>query len=186
MEAARRPTIKDMFVKSHIRALERDLGQAGITELERRFGRPILYGNGDDVPIADEVALLEHIVEMQSSEPLTHDEIELEAGRLHFRNFSATPLWKIIEPMFGWNHKRILMASTRISGYVFQDVQFSSEEMGESAVRIAMYNNDYPLAHFQGFLEEVLGHWRLDGRVDARIESIGCYVYTISWEPSAR
>lgn len=181
MEETPRPTIKGIFVKSHIRALERERGQEGVQELHRRFGRPLNYMNADDVPIADEVAILGHIVDMTALHPLPHHERELEAGRLHFRNFATTPLWTITESLYGGNQKKILMHSQHIAGYVFQDVSFLSEDLGPSSVKITMFNNDYPLEHFQGFFEEWLKTAQLVGDIKATAEGRGRYEYTISW-----
>jgi uncharacterized protein (TIGR02265 family) len=181
MEEAPRPTIKGIFVKSHIRALERERGAEGISELHKRVGRPLNYMNADDVPIADEVAILGHIVDMTTSRHLAPHERELEAGRLHFRNFATTPLWAITDSIYGGNQKKILMHSQYIAGYVFQDVTFVSEDTGPTSVKITMYNNDYPLEHFQGFFEEWLLAARLIGTVQAAAHGRGRFEYAISW-----
>lgn len=181
MEETPRPTIKGIFVKSHIRALERERGHEGVEELHKRFGRPLNYSNADDVPIRDEVAILRHIVDITSSRQLSAEERELEAGRLHFRNFATTPLWTLTETLFGANQKRILMRSQHIAGYVFQDVTFLSEDAGQTSVRITMFNNDYPIEHFKGFFEEWLTIAGLKGSVRALAHGRGRYEYLISW-----
>ncbi len=181
MDEAPRPTIKGIFVKSHIRALEREQGAEGLRELEKRFGKSIAYGNSDDVPIADEVQILEHIIDITSPTLLSREERELEAGRLHFRNFATTPLWAITEQIFGTKIKFLLMQSSKIAGYVFQDVEFTSEDLGENAVRITMFNNDYPLEHFKGFFEQWLVSAGKQGRVEAAAHTRGRFEYTISW-----
>jgi len=185
MEDAPRPTIKGIFVKSHLRALERERGEEGLRELHRRFGRPLNYTNADDVPIADEVQILEHIVDMLSPTKLSQSERELEAGRLHFRNFATTPLWAITDSIFGGDTKKILMRSQYIAGYVFQDVTFVSEDLGPTTVRITMFNNDYPVEHFQGFFEEWLATAHVKGNVKAAAQGRGRYEYVISWEDEA-
>ena len=182
MEPTERPTIKGIFVKSHIRALERERGVEGVRELTERIGHPINYLNTDDVMISEEVQILEHIVDMLSAEPLTKEEREREAGRLHFRNFSTTPLWHIIDPLVGSNLKFVLLQSSRIAGYVFQGVQFTSEDIGPKKVRITLFNNDYPINHFRGFFEEMLRYFELVGSVDAAGLTRGRFEYTISWQ----
>ena len=182
MEETPRPTIKGIFVKSHIRSLERERGHEGVEELHKRFGRPLNYSNTDDVPIRDEVAILGHIVDITSSRHLNAQERELEAGRLHFRNFATTPLWALTESLFGANQKKILMRSEYIAGYVFQDVTFLSEDAGPTSVKITMFNNDYPIEHFQGFFDEWLKTAGLSGTVQAKSLGIGRYEYTLWWE----
>lgn len=185
MDEAPRPTIKGIFVKSHIRALERDYGRDGVEELHRRFGRPLNYSNTDDVPIKDEVEILEHIVDISSPRPLSNRERELEAGRLHFRNFATTPLWSLTEQIFGSNPKFLLMQSSKIASYVFQDVVFTSEDLGPTHVRITMFNNDYPIEHFQGFFEAWLLSSGCAPHVAAAAHTRGRYEYDISWEARA-
>ncbi len=182
MDEAPRPTIKGIFVKSHIRALERERGEEGVRELERRMGHPINYSNTQDVPISDEVKILEHTVEIIAGEPVAQRERELEAGRLHFRNFSTTPLWNLTLQIFGTNPKFLLMQSSKIAGYVFQDVEFTSEDLGDRAVKITMFNNDYPLEHFQGFFEEWLRAEDLKPHVEAAAQGRGRYEYVVRWE----
>ncbi len=182
MDPAPRPTIKGVFVKSHIRAVERVRGHEGVNELHRRFGRPLNYGNADNVPIADEVAILEHIVDMFASHPLTPSERALEAGRLHFRDFRSTPLWNIIGPIFGLSPKFLLMRSGVIAGYVFKGIEFITQDMGGNTVKITMFNNDYPIEHFKGFFEEWLSSFDLKPRVEAAAHTRGRYEYTMSWE----
>lgn len=164
-----------------MRSLERERGSEGVRELERRLGHAANYQNMDDVPISEEVAILEHIVDILSSEPLSQSARELEAGRLHFRNFATTPLWTLVDSLLGSNPKFILMQSSKIAGYVFQDVEFVSEDMGEREVKITMFNNEYPIEHFQGFFEEFLIAFGLSPQVKAAALSRDRYEYTLSW-----
>lgn len=182
MDEAPRPTIKGIFVKSHIRALERDYGHAAVMELTNLVGHSLDYSNTDDVPIKDEVQILEHIVDIMAQKPLEQKEREREAGRLHFRNFATTPLWGLTEQIFGSRPKFLLMQSSKIAGYVFQDVEFTSEDLGEKHVRITMFNNDYPIEHFEGFFEEWLRQANCVPHVQTTAHTRGRYEYDISWE----
>jgi len=185
MDEAPRPTIKGIFVKAHIRGLERERGREGVLELHQRFGRPINYHNTDNVPIKDEVELLEHIVDILSPRQLSKTDREIEAGRLHFKNFATTPLWGIVDSLLGSNPRLLLLQAAKIAGYVFQDVQFISEDLGERSVRITMFNNDYPVEHFQGFFQAWLFASGLVGSVDAKADGRTRYEYTISWNEPA-
>lgn len=181
MEPSPRPTIKGIFVKSHIRGLERERGAEALRELERRMGESLAYKNTDNVPISDEVRILEHIVDMLSTEPLSQKEREIEAGRLHFRNFSTTPLWTLVDTLLGSNPKFILLQSAKIAGYVFQDVEFTAEDLGERQVRITMFNNEYPIEHFAGFFEALLESFGFKPSVSARMRTEARYEYDVSW-----
>jgi len=181
MEDAPRPVIKGVFVRSHVKAVERVLGKHGVQELERRLGHSVDYSNAANVSVADEVAMLENIVDMFAEKPLSKRERSLEAGRLHFRDFRSTPLWNILKPIFGLSPKFLLMRSHAIAGFVFRNVEFISEDKGERCVKITMFNNDYPLEHFQGFFEEWLTSFGLKAKVDAAAHTRGRYEYTISW-----
>ncbi len=181
MEPTPRPTIKGLFVNSHIRALEHERGGEGLRELQKRFGRPIDFSSTDDIPVSDEVNLLEHIVDITSPVLLSETERELEAGRLHFRNFSTTSLWTLLQQIFGTNLKFLLMQSSKIAGWVFRGIEFVSEDMGPQTVRITMFNNDYPVEHFQGFFEQWLHSAHVEGNVEAAADTRGRYEYTITW-----
>lgn len=177
-----RPTIKGIFVNSHIRALEKELGEDGLVELRKRFGKSIDFKANDDVPVADEVALLEHIVKMTSARSLTQEQVALEAGRLHFRNFTTTPLWNFLSPFFTLNQKFVLLQSARIATMVFQKVIFSADDLATQIVKITLHHNDYPIEHFQGFFEEWIKEANLNGSVEAYRAGDGRFEYTIAWK----
>ena len=181
MEDVPRPTIKGLFVNSHIRALEAERGHAGLIELQRKLGHPARYNSSDDVPVAEEIRILEFIVEITSPAILSQEEREREAGRLHFRNFSTTVMWTLVNQFFGTDFKFLVMQSSRIAGWVFRGIEFASEDLGESSVRITMFNNDYPLLHFQGFFEQWLAAVGLTGTVHAVSDTRGRYEYVLEW-----
>lgn len=177
-----KPTIKGLFVKSHVNALAAERGEAGLNELRKRFGKPIDFKNSDTVPINDEVVLLECIVDILSGHPLSPQERSEEAGRLHFKNFRTTPLGIILFSTLANQPKLLLMQSKHVAGHVFQGVQFTAEDMGQRSVKITMTNNDYPVEHFKGFFEEWIGSSDYKGIVLAKALGRGVYEYLISWE----
>lgn len=177
------PTIKGLFVNSHIRALEAERGHAGLIALQRKLGHPARYSTTDDVPVGEEIRILEHIVDMTSPALLSAEERAREAGRLHFRNFSTTVMWTLVQQIFGANFKFLIMQSSRIASWVFRGIEFESIDLGGTHVRIVMYNDDYPLAHFHGFFEQWLALSGVTrGDVCADATQPGRYEYTISWE----
>lgn len=176
------PTIRGVFVKSHLRALERKHGTEALEQLRGKYGALLDFGDDDDVPVRQEVQLLEAIVDITSPQKLPQKERELEAGRLHFRNFTTTPLWRVVTSVFGSNFKLLLMQSHVIAGRVFRGVDFESQSVGERCVRIVMRNNDYPIEHFHGFFEEWIAQAGLSGYVEAYARAERVYEYVISWQ----
>src|SRR4051812_23180004 len=104
-----RPTIKGAYVLSHIKAFAAEHGEEKLIELQRRYGKSLLFSGGDHVSVAEEVTILEHIVEMNSPKRLSSEERALYAGHLHFTNFTSTPLWTILNPLVRRNMHMVLM-----------------------------------------------------------------------------
>ena len=178
---AEEPTIRGVFVKSHINALGKKRGEEGLKDLEKRYGASIDIGDTDNVPVREEVKILEYIVDILSPKPLAPVERAFEAGKLHFNNFTTTPLWTLVTSIFGKNIKLLLMQSANIAGRVFHGITFHSQDIGERSVRITMENNDYPLEHFQGFFDAWLTSSGVSGNVEAYARSENIYEYLISW-----
>ncbi len=182
MEDASRPTIEGLFVNSHLRAFSRERGSEGLAELLRRTGHEHHYASTDDVPVVDEIQLLECIVDITSPVSLSHEERQAEAGRLHLRNFSTTTMWTLVEQLIGRNLKFLFMQSSWIGAWVFTGIQFTSEDLGENRVRITMSNSEYPIAHFKAFFEQWLHELSVDGTVDAAELIPRRHTFTISWQ----
>jgi uncharacterized protein (TIGR02265 family) len=175
------PTIKGVFVNSHINAVRKHRGESGIRTLEQLYGKSVSFRNSDNIPVAEEVRIIELALGIVADRPIPPAERAFEAGRLHFRNFSTTPLGRIIFSMFRKNFKLMMLQSYHVAGHVFQGVKFRPEDLGPTSVRIVMENNDYPLDHFRGLFYEWLLFSGASGSVDARIIPENLYEYTISW-----
>ncbi|MBI2077178.1 MAG: DUF2378 family protein [Euryarchaeota archaeon] len=176
------PTIKGVFVNSHIQAVRRLLGEAGVAELSRRFGRPVSFANTDDVPIADEVAIIEHALDLTSAVAIPRSRRAYEAGRLHFRNFTTTPWAKVLFGLFPRNLKFMLLHAGTVAERVFKGVTFETHEMGPRSVQILMGNNDYPVEHFRGLFHEWMRYFGLKGEVSAGKTSDGRFEYIATWD----
>ena len=111
------PTIKGIFVNSQINSVKREKGEEGLKELEKRFGS-IKFNNIEDVPVSEEVRLIECALQIINEDSIPEKDMAFEAGRLHFKNFSTTPLAKLT---FGvlTNLKYILLHSKYIIQYFF-------------------------------------------------------------------
>ncbi len=177
-----KPTIKGIFVNSHVKTVREQKGKEGVLELEKRFGKSLRFRNGENVFVSDEVTLIEHALDILTNNDLPAEERAFEAGRLHFRNFATTPLARIIFSQFRKNLKLLLMQTKHIAGHVFQGVRFSSVEIGPTTVKIIMENNDYPLEHFKGLFFEWISFAGYEGNVIARQLSPDKYEYLVVWK----
>lgn len=166
---------------SHVKALRRTHGAEAVAELERRFGHPLDFGLNEDIPVRHEIAILEHIVDLSSPEPLSPDERAFQAGKLHFRNFSHTPLGVLVLPFFGNDFKKLALGVAGIAESIFEGISFHGSDTGAQSVRIVMDDTDYPLQHFRGFFAAWIERGNLHGVVEARQEGDRMHVYDISW-----
>ncbi len=176
-----KPTIKGMFVNSHIAAVRAKKGADGVAELERRYGKPVVFKNSDDVPIREEVQIIECALDLLADQPIAQEEKAFEAGKLHFRNFTQTPLGKILFSLFQSNFKLMMLHARDIAGHVFQGVRFSTQEIDEKSIKVILENNDYPLDHFRGLFSEWMTFAGLTGTVSAQ-NIDGRYEYTMQWQ----
>lgn len=175
------PTIKGIFVNSHIKKVREVKGEEGVRELEKKFGMRIKFGNLEDVPVREEVRLIECSLDILTGGTVKPEERSFEAGRLHFRNFSGTPFGRIIFSQFKNNFKLMMINSPSIAGHVFKGVRFYSDEVGPKSVKVTMENNDYPIEHFKGLFQEWMDFSGLKGIVEAKETAPNRYEYLMSW-----
>ncbi len=173
--------IRGVYVNTHLRALRREHGEHAFVELQRRFGKELRFDATELVPVGDEVRILEDIIAI-THPGIADDQKRIEAGKLHFRNFSHTTLWRVLKPFVAINLKWVLMRSRAIAGRVFQGVTFVSRDSGENSVVITLLNNDYPVEHFVGFFESLIMYTGYVPEVTAHTVAHGLmYEYLISW-----
>ena len=177
-----KPTIKGIFVNSHINSLRRNRGDKTLTDLAIKFGKPAIFKNSDDVPVCDEVKIIEICLDLMSDKPIPENERSFEAGRLHFRNFSTTPLGRIIFSVFRNNFKLLMMQTKYLAGHVFHGVKFSSVDLGKNSIKVSMKNNDYPIDHFRGLFAEWMLFSGCKGIVEALEYPPDTYEYLMKWE----
>jgi uncharacterized protein (TIGR02265 family) len=176
------PTIKGIFVNSHIKALRRAKGEEGLESLRKECPDFLNFKNSEDVPVRDEVRLLECVTQIiYSDRTFSRDELEYEAGRQHFQNFLTTPFARILLPLIRTQFKGVMLGTGHIAGHVFKGVEFSSEDKGEKQIIVRMQNNDYPILHFKGFFQEWLNFSGLEGKVEATELKDTIYEYRMHW-----
>ncbi|MBI3486318.1 DUF2378 family protein [Candidatus Daviesbacteria bacterium] len=176
------PTIKGIFVNSHIKNLKKQKGEEGIEELRKRYGKSIEFRNSENVPVREEVKIIEIALQILTNDSVPKDQIAFEAGKLHFKDFVTTPLAKIIFSLFRNNFKLMMLQSKNIAGHVFNGVKFSSEELGPKQARVIMENNDYPIDHFRGLFQEWMDYSGLTGVVKGKLRKDGSYEYLMTWQ----
>lgn len=181
--AASKPTIKGIFVNSHVERVARERGPDAVRELERRVGMRLRFGAWEDVPVREEVRIIEHALDLL--EPgVAPERRAFEAGRLHFRNFTTTPWGRMLFALFPRNLRYMMQHAEGIADKVFRGVRFTTTQLGPNAVRVVMENNDYPIDHFKGLFHEWMLFFGLRGHVIASETAADRYEYVLQWEPA--
>jgi uncharacterized protein (TIGR02265 family) len=176
------PTIKGIFFNSHISIVRKRKGDKGVAELEKLFGKPLRVKNLDDIPVSEEVRLLECALDVLNDAPVPPEQRSLEAGHLHFQNFITTAFAKILLPFLKKKFKGTLLRSQFIARHVFKGLEFSTEDIGPTKVKIVMKNADYPIDHFNGFFEEWTSYAGKSGVVTSQQLLPGEFEYIVSWQ----
>lgn len=176
------PTIKGIFVNSHIEAVRRAKGPEGILALEQALGGAVDFRDLDDVPVRDEVRIIEHANDILSPTPVPASERAYLGGRLHYTNFSGTPIAKMMFGIFPRNFRYLVLHAGTIAERVFKGVLFETAEHGPKAIEVTMRNNDYPMDHFRGFFQAWMDDFGYRGRVEAEALPDGAYRYSMRWE----
>ena len=173
-------TIKGMFVNSHVRVLREREGSTAVGELGRRFGGTIHFRPLEDVPVRDEVRIIEIVLDLMGEHGLTGAARAEAAGRLHFTNFSHTSLGTALLGALPHTPKSFLTLISNaplIARNVFSNTNFDAEVRRDSVV-ISVDNCDYPPEHFAGFFGEWMRAWELEeARVRTRAPGEGAYEY---------
>ncbi len=177
-----KPTIKGLFVKTHLKVLEKQQGSVGLQALEEKCGKPLRFSSWANIPISDEVEIINCILQMISNPEVPGSRLDYEAGRFHFENFLTTPLAKGVMARFGKNFNLMMLIVGKIAGRVFRGVKVGSEILGENKVKIFMENWPYPLEHFEGFFEAWLSHLGLMGIARGAVLDDGNIEYVITWK----
>ena len=173
------PTIKGIFVNSHIKIVRERKGDAGIKKLEELFGKPVKYSNYENVPVAEEVKLLECVLQVLSDTPIPPEQVAFEAGRLHFNDFVTTPLAKILFSAF--HDPEMLLRMEYIAEHVFMGITFTPQRLGPEKIIATMHGGIYPLDHFRGLFHAWVAYLGYDPVVEAVQLGPETYQYTISW-----
>jgi len=175
------PTIKGIFVNSHVRAIRRLLGDEGLQRIEDAFHGPVWFGATDDVPTDTESRLIEAAVRLLSDGPMAADGLAYEAGRLHYRNFTGTPWGKVLFSIFPRDFAFMMRHAGGIAEKVFSHVTFHVKEFGPRSFCITIDNGGYPLGHFRGLLQEWMDDFGCEGRVLAQEPQPGRQEHLVQW-----
>jgi hypothetical protein len=113
--------------------------------------------------------------------PVAPEDVALEAGRLHYRNFKGTPWARVIFGMFPKDFAFMVLHSPVIAERVFKGVGFEAKELAPKTLKLVMDNADYPLAHFQGFFQEWMGDYGLAGTCVGQATGPRRFEYVMTW-----
>lgn len=176
------PCIKGIFVKSHINALKREKGEEGLLLFESRYGKKLEISNNDNIPLAEELKIIEYVFDILNPGKYNREEKSFETGRMHFRNFVTTPLAKIIFPVFKNSFKKIMLNVSSLAGHIFKGIQFISKEEGPKSVKITLTNYKESPQHVMGLFYEWMLYSGLEGTVKyIESESETC-VFLLTWK----
>ncbi len=176
------PTIKGIFVNSHINFLKKYGGQDALEQLEKKMNKTIKYNIWQDVPLSEEIQIIEHVFDIvYPASGLSPKDRAFEAGRLHFRNFITTPFGRILFAALPKNFKGTLLKLPVIIKHIFKNLEFSVTGISKNKVKIEVSNMNYPMEHFSGLFHEWMQFWKLKGRIDAEKKSNISCEYLISW-----
>jgi uncharacterized protein (TIGR02265 family) len=175
------PTIRGIFVNSHVDAVRKAKGEEGARLLEERFGRSTKFGMMEPVSVLDEVRIIDLALDILHDKPIPEDQRDYEAGRLHFRNFSLTPLGEFLLSFFKDDFKSVMLRAPSIANHIFNGITFFSRELGPSVVAVTMSNSGYPPEHFRGLFSEWMHYSGYQGRVELTRLEHGDLEYTMRW-----
>ncbi len=174
------PTIKGIFVRSHLRGLKKAKGKAGLDELARRYGKPLVFKSLANIPVAEEIRIIDLIIDILYG-GMPAQKRAFEAGRLHFRNFLGTAPAKLLYAESKLSIKAVFLRARLVASYVFKGMKFDAEDMGRQTVKISVRDCAYPLEHFQGFFQEWLAVLGFVGSVGAEAAEGGVFEYLVEW-----
>ncbi len=181
------PTITGIFIHSHIAKLRYEKGEEGITELERRLGKPAIYSLLGRYPVKEEIEIIGHVLDILTDGRYEGDTREFESGRLHAQNFLRTTLGILVAssvPKTAEGFQTLILRSAGIARRVFRNTNFSAQMIG-GHIMVKMENNDYSIEHFRGFFHELMEQWGLtDIAVDTHERAPKTFEYTLAWERS--
>lgn len=176
------PSIRGIFVNSHINKVRQLKGEEGVKKLAERYGKRLEFTNTENVPVADEIKIIEAELDIISDTPVPSERRAYEAGRLHFKDFSETPLGRIIFSMFRKDFKTMMTKSQYIAEHVFRGLRFEPIDSGPKEAKIIMKNVNYPIEHFQGLFQEWMNFSGEKGTVEARETGPRKFEYHLIWE----
>ncbi len=179
--AAGVPCVRGIFVLSHINAVRKAKGNEGVRLLERGFGKSLDFDVDDLVPVRDELKIIDAALHLTSVDAVPAPQVDYEAGKLHFRNFSTTTLGKTLLLVFRDDFKFILLRTPAVARLVFSGMSFSATDLGPNSVRVCIRNCAYPLEHFHGIFSEWMSCCGIRGAVETEKLGVREYSYLMRW-----
>lgn len=177
----KQPTIKGMFLNSHIRAVRKRFGERGVEKLRACYGKSLSFSSLQEVLVPDEVRLI-HCALNILRPAVPKEKQEFESGVLHFENFATTPLGKLIMMLSRRAIRKTLLQTKYLAPRVFKNVRVETRALGPREIRISMFNNDYPLEHFRGFFTAWVRSTGRTVQVEAQQNNARTHLFTLTWQ----
>jgi uncharacterized protein (TIGR02265 family) len=181
MDQLPKPTIKGIFVNSHIDMLRASGGEEAVLKLKELVGFPIDYKEDDDVFLGDEEKLIDSLVIMENPN-ISGDKLHFESGKLHFTNWTKTPWSKQLFSLLPPDFKYMMLHLNVIIIKVFQNFTFESEELGEKKVKVSANNNYYNVQHWVGLFQAWMDMFGLKGVVTGEKTGEHSCTFIFEWE----
>jgi len=182
MATHKEPTIKGVFVNSHLKALVAAKGEAALAGLEKLLGRPLKFHALEDVPVKLELKIVNACFDFMTGAPLEGDSRDFEAGRFHFKDFANTPLGQFILSTFPKDFKSFVLRSDAVANRILKGTEMSALDLGVKKVKLYFSRSPYPVEHLRGFLQEWMNYWGIKGTVTAQKTDGPKSEYTLSWK----
>ena len=175
--------IKGLFIKEHIKRLQKIKGKDIINELEKKVGQSLNVTYLDYYP-----AKLEENVILKSLEILNqstkYGDKDFTAGIYHFETFIHT---FYAENLVKLIHKDVLTGlklSKAVFGTIFKGgVEVEIIDKGNNSAVINLISSNYQLNHFKGFYTAIINFIGFNADIVAKQISPDNYEYTITWFP---
>lgn len=176
------PTIKGVFVNSHLKALVAAKGEAVLEALEKQLGLALKFHALEDVPVRTELKIINAAFAILNPGEIAPEVRDLKAGHLHFNNFADTIFGKLILAGFPKDFKSFVLRSDMVVNQILKGAAMSALDLGPKKVRLYFTRSPYPLFHLQGFFEAWMQYWKIKGQVKAEAGDQGRCEYVLTWK----
>lgn len=172
-------TTKGMFLKSIIKAVEKEKGPEGLKRLEELHGN-IKYSGFQDYSMEEEKQLYSKalIVLYGGESP----EAWRQFGALAFRTYADSLIGKTMISLIGADIKRLGLTTEKILNTITTGYVVTVEDLEGNNLKLTLEHCPDRMEYFEGVFAEAIKTFGYTSKVTARELGVDHYEYTISWE----